>query len=105
MSQNKLLVLQKYLKKHLSKGFIKASLSPIVVLVIFVKKPDGGLCFCVNYQALNAITIKNQYPLLLIQKTLNQLSKTCFYTKLDLIYAFNRLHIAKKDKWLTTFRT
>jgi len=49
MSQNELLVLQKYLKKHLSKGFIKASLSPIAAPVIFVKKPGSSLHFCVDY--------------------------------------------------------
>jgi len=49
MFQNELLVLQKYLKKHLSKGFIRASSSLTVVPVIFVKKPGGSLCFCVDY--------------------------------------------------------
>jgi len=42
---------------------------------------------------------------LLIQETLNQLSKTCFYTKLNLIHAFNHLCIAKRDKWLIAFCT
>ena len=52
--------------KYLSKGFIRVSLSPIATPVIFVKKPGGGLRFYIDYQALNAITIKNRYPLLLI---------------------------------------
>ena len=59
MSWNELLVLQKYLKEHLSKGFIKASLLPTAVLVIFIKKPGSGLYFCVDYWTLNTITIKN----------------------------------------------
>jgi len=105
MSWNKLLVLWKYLKEHLSKGFIKASSLPTAAPVIFVKKPGDSLCFCVDYWALNAMTIKNWYPLPLIQETLNQLSKACFYTKLDFIHAFNRLCIAKRDEWLTAFRT
>ena len=70
-----------------------------------LKKPGSSLYFCIDYWALNAITIKNQYLLPLIQETLNQLSKTCFYTKLNFIHAFNRLCIAKGDKWLTTFCT
>jgi hypothetical protein len=105
MSRNELLVLQKYLKEMLSKGFIRASTSPVAAPVIFVKKPGGGLRFCVDYRALNAITIKNRYPLPLIQETLNRLSKARYYTKLDLIHAFNRLRIAKGDEWLTAFRT
>ena len=43
----------------LSKGFIRASSSPIAAPVIFVKKPSGSLRFYIDYQALNAITIKN----------------------------------------------
>ena len=42
-------MLWKYLNKYLSKGFIKASLSPIAVPVIFIKKPGGGLCFYIDY--------------------------------------------------------
>jgi hypothetical protein len=50
----------------LSKGFIRASSSPVAAPVIFIKKPGGNLRFYIDYRALNAITIKNQYPLLLI---------------------------------------
>lgn len=53
----------------------------------------------------NAVTIKNRYPIPLVQETLNRLSKAKFYTKLDIIAAFNRLRIAKGDKWLSAFRT
>ena len=49
ISQNKLQVLQKYLDKHLSKGFIRVSSSPIAVPVIFVKKPGGSLYFYIDY--------------------------------------------------------
>ena len=49
MSQNELLVLQKYLKEHLSKGFIKASSSPTAVPVIFIRKPGNSLYFCIDY--------------------------------------------------------
>ena len=105
MSQNKLKVLRKYLNNNLSKGFIRASLSPITSPVIFIKKLGGGLRFCVDYRALNAVTIKNQYPLPLIQETLARLSKAKYFTKLDIVAAFNRLRIAKGDEWLTTFQT
>jgi hypothetical protein len=98
MSLNKLKVLKKYLDENLSKGFIRASSSPVALPVIFVKKPGGGLRFCVNYQGLNALTIKNQYPIPLLQETLSQLSKANFYTKLDIIAAFNKLRIAEGDE-------
>jgi hypothetical protein len=105
ISQNELKVLRKYLDENLSKGFIRASSSPAASPVIFVRKPSGGLRFCVDYRALNAITIKNRYPIPLIQETLDRLSKARIYTKLDIIAAFNRLRIAKGDEWLTAFRT
>ena len=66
MSRNELLVLRKYLEEYLSKGFIRVSLLPTAIPIIFVKKPSGGLRFYIDYRALNAITIKNRYPLPLI---------------------------------------
>ncbi|KAI1663559.1 RNA-directed DNA polymerase [Pyrenophora tritici-repentis] len=98
-------VLRKYLDDNLSKGFIRASSSPVASPVIFVKKPGGGLRFCVDYRGLNAITVENRYPIPLIQETLNRLSKAGYYIKLDIIAAFNRLRIADGDEWLTAFRT
>jgi hypothetical protein len=52
---------------------------------------------------LNAITIKNRYPLPLIQETLAWLSKAKIYTKLDIIIAFNHIHITKGQEYLTAF--
>jgi hypothetical protein len=105
MLKNELLVLCKFLEKNLSKGFIRASLSPVVSLVLFAKKPNGGFCFCVDYRAFNIITIKNRYPLPLIQETLACFSKTKFYMKLDVIIAFNRICIAEKQEYLIVFNT
>ena len=71
MSREELKVLKKYLTENLNKGFIQASSSPAAAPVLFVKKPGGGLHFCVDYRALNTIIIKNHYPLPLIQETLD----------------------------------
>jgi RNase H-like domain found in reverse transcriptase/Reverse transcriptase (RNA-dependent DNA polymerase)/Retroviral aspartyl protease len=105
MSEDELLVLRKFLEENLSKGFIRASSSPAASPVLFAKKPGGGLRFCVDYRALNAITIKNRYPLPLIQETLARLSRAKFYTKLDVIAAFNRIRIAEGQEYLTAFNT
>jgi hypothetical protein len=59
MSRDELLVLQKELTLHLERRFIRVSRSSAAALVLFVKKLGGGLCFCVNYQALNAIIQKD----------------------------------------------
>lgn len=105
MSVEELQVLRKYLKEQLGKGWIRTSKSPAAAPVLFAKKPGGGLRFCVDYRALNAITIKNRYPLPLIQETLSKLNKAKIYTKLDIIAAFNHIRIAEGDEWMTAFNT
>ena len=63
ISRDELQVLKKYLEKNLSKGSIWASSLPAAAPVLFVKKPGGGLWFCVDYRGLNALIVKNKYPL------------------------------------------
>jgi hypothetical protein len=103
ISEDKLLVLRKFLKKNPSKGFIRASSSPAAFLVLFAKKPGGGFRFCVDYRTLNIIIIKNRHPLPLIQETLACFSRTEFYTKLDVIRAFNRIRITEKQEYFIVF--
>ena len=66
---------------------------PAASPVMFVKKPGGGLRFCVDYRGLNAVTVKNRYLLPLIAETLHRLARAKIFTKLDIIAAFNRLRI------------
>jgi hypothetical protein len=63
MLVKELQVLCKFLKENLNKGFIRASTFSAASSVLFAKKPSGRLWFCVDYQTLNAIIIKNRYPL------------------------------------------
>lgn len=105
MSRDELAELRRYLQENLSKGFIRASTSSAASPVLFVKKPGGGLRFCVDYRGLNAITVKNRYPLPLISETLDRLARAKIYTKLDIISAFNRIRIKEGQEHLTAFRT
>ena len=98
MFQDELRVLKKYLKNNLAKGFIRSSFSSAASPVLFVRKPGGGLRFCVNYRGLNAIIIKNRYPLPSIRETLDRLAKVKFYIKLDIIAVFNKLRMAEREK-------
>jgi hypothetical protein len=75
MSQNELLVLQKYLKENFIKGFIRISFSETASPVLFIRKSESRLRFCVDYRGFNAITRKNRYLISLIEKTLRQLGK------------------------------
>jgi hypothetical protein len=105
MSRDELLVLRKTLNDLLDKGFIRVSTSPAGAPVLFVHKPGGGLRFCVDYRALNRLTVKDRYPLPLIQETLNNIAKAKWFTKLDVVAAFHKLRIREGDEWKTAFRT
>jgi hypothetical protein len=62
--------IKKYLINNLDKGFIKVSQALYTAPMLFVKKPDKSLWFCINFWKLNQITCKNRYLLLLINETL-----------------------------------
>ena len=66
MSHKELLVLKEYIEENLAKGFIRHSSSPAGAPILFVKKADGSLRFCVDYRSLNEMTMKNRYHLPLI---------------------------------------
>ena len=105
MSREELKVLKEWIEENLKRGFIRPSSSPAASPVLFVKKPGGGLRFCVDYRALNAITVKDRYPLPLTKETLNNLKGMKYFTKIDIISAFNNLRIKKGLEYLTAFRT
>jgi hypothetical protein len=75
LSENELLLIKKYLKKHLNKEFIESSTTSYVSFILFVKKSDEELRFCVDYRKLNAIIKKNRYSISLIAETIAQLFK------------------------------
>ena len=95
--------LHEYINNMLAKGFIEPSKSAFGTLVLFTKKKDGGLRLCVDYQELNVITLKNRHPLPLIQTFLDLIVGFWFFTKLDIIAAYNLLQIQKNDEWKTAF--
>jgi hypothetical protein len=105
MSREELLVLRRTLHELLDQGFIRVSSSSASSPVLFARKPGGGLRFCVDYRALNALTKKDRYPLPLIQETLRQIGSAKWLTKLDVRAAFHRLRIRPGDEWKTAFRT
>jgi hypothetical protein len=98
MLRNKLLVLQKTLTNLFNKGFIYVNNFPAAAFVLFVRKLDRGVRFCVDYQDLNYITKKDCYSLLLIYKTLQNISKARWFTKLNVITAFYKIRIIKEDE-------
>ena len=105
MSRDELLVLRATLNDLLDKNFIRVSKSSAAAPDLFVKKPGGGLRFCVDYRALNAISKKDRYPLPRIQETLNRIAQAKFFTKLDIVAAIHNIRIVAGDEWQTAFHT
>jgi len=104
LSESELRVLRKYLDEMLASGKIVRSTSPAAAPILFVPKPDGTLRLCIDYRGLNKITIKNRYPLPLMNELRDRLGKAKYFTKLDLKNGFYLLRIAKGDEWKTAFR-
>jgi hypothetical protein len=104
-SADELRAVKQYLIENLHRGFIEASQAPFAAPILFVKKPDGSLRFCIDYRKLNSLTRKDQYPLPLIEETLARLRRARIFTKLDIRQAFHRIRIDPESEELTTFRT
>jgi len=66
--------------------------------VFFIKKKDGSLQLVQDYRALNSMTVKNKYPLSLISELISQLHGAKYFTKLDVHWGFNNIHIKPRDE-------
>jgi len=89
----------------LKQGYIRPSTSPAASSFFFVAKKDGGLRPCIDYRALNQITVKFRYPLPLVPAALEHLRGATVFTKLDLRSAYNLIRIREGDEWKTAFVT
>ena len=98
-------IVHKYVKDMLDKGLIQPSKSPCGAPILFAKKKDGSLRLCVDYRRLNDITVKNVYPLPLIDSMLDRLSGSKYFTTLDLKDAYWLIRIKAGDEWKMAFRT
>jgi hypothetical protein len=79
-----LVELKEHIKELLEKGFIHPSSSPWGAPVIFVPKKDDSQRLCMDYLAMNEVTVKNKYPLPRIDDLLDQLYGACVFSKIDL---------------------
>jgi hypothetical protein len=105
MSVGELEELKKQLKELLDKGYIRPSSSPWGAPVIFVEKKDGTQRMCVDYRALNEVTIKNKYPLSCIEDLFDQLKGAKVFSKIDLRSGYYQLRIRPSDIAKTAFTT
>lgn len=104
-SEKELRVMKEYIDTNLAKGFIEESTSPCSCPGFFVPKAEDELRFVVDYRPVNAITIKDRYPLPLIKELTDRLNGARFFTSLDLRGAYNLIRMKKGEEWKTAFRT
>jgi transposase InsO family protein len=97
--------LDAFLEENLRSGRIRLSKSPIASPFFFVKKKDGKLRPVQDYRKLNASTIKNRYPLPLIQELVGKLKGAKHFTKLDIRWGYNNVRIKEGDEWKAAFLT
>lgn len=87
------------------RGYVRPSQSPYGAPVLFARKKDGSLRFCVDYRALNAITKRDNYPLPRIDELLDRLAGAKFFTSLDLASGYWQIRIEEADVEKTAFQT
>jgi hypothetical protein len=105
LSEKELGELKKQLEELTKSGFIQPSKSPFGAPILFVKKKDGTMRMCVDYRALNNVTVKNSYPLPRVDELFDRLQGAKYFSKIDLRSGYHQIRIAPEDVPKTAFRT
>ena len=102
-SQDK--IIEEEVQKLLKSGIIRPSSSPWSSSVVLSDKKDGSIRLCVDYRPLNDVTVRDSYPLPLIDEILDSLGKAKIFTTLDAISGYHQIPIREEDKPKTAFLT
>ena len=104
-SSKDLAVLEEYTRSLVASGHGRDSQSPYGAAALIVRKKDGTARVVVDYRALNEMTVKNKYPLPLMDELFDRVSGAKFFTKIDLRSGFHQIRIPEADVEKTAFRT
>ncbi|KAL0830207.1 hypothetical protein ABMA28_003662 [Loxostege sticticalis] len=105
LSYQEKLIVREITKDLLEKGIIRHSNSEFASPIILVKKRDGSDRLCVDYRALNRITVKDRYPLPLIDDHIDRLGGSKYFSSLDMATGFHQIPLKEESIHLTGFVT
>ena len=105
MSASESQEVERQLADYLARGFIRPSTLPWASPILLVKNKYGSMQMCIDYRGLNAITIKNKYPLARVDELFDQLHGARYFSKIDLHSGYHQVPIQIEDIAKMAFRT